>query len=84
MLLHLFLTLRYQSNQSKQKQPQTIALDQVADSPVEIAAEPTPTTVVPKVSSRGTDFWDVGFGSDQKKGLHLSMLLFLTLFLTNY
>lgn len=58
---------KYQSNQSKQKQPQTIALNQVADSPADIA-EPTPTTVVPKVSSRGTDFWDVGFGSDQKKG----------------
>lgn len=62
------------SNQNKQK-PQSIALDQVTSATAqtettESAAIPTTTTTTaPKVSSRGTDFWDVGFGAgnEQKK-----------------
>jgi len=62
-----------QSNQNKQKQSQTIALDEATN--VTTSTETTETT--PSVSttpilstSRGTDFWDVGFGAgnEQKKG----------------
>jgi len=56
-----------QSNQNKlqQKQPQTIALDQAPNVTPTETTESTATT--PKVSSRGTDFWDVGFGAGNEK-----------------
>lgn len=60
-----------QSNQNKQKQPQTIPLDQATNvSTTPETTESTSVTTTPIVSSRGTDFWDVGFGAgnEQKKG----------------
>jgi len=61
-----------QSNQNKQKQPQTIALDQptnVSKSTPEATESTTVSATTPILSSRGTDFWDVGFGAgNEKKG----------------
>jgi len=58
-----------QSNQNKQKQPQTIALDQAPNvTPTETTETPSVSTT-PILSSRGTDFWDVGFcAGNEKKG----------------
>jgi len=61
-----------QSNQNKQKQPRTIALDQptnVSKSTPEATESTTVSATTPILSSRGTDFWDVGFGAgNEKKG----------------
>jgi hypothetical protein len=59
-----------QSNQNKQKQPQTIALDQAPNATTTETTETPSVSATPILSSRGTDFWDVGFGAgnEQKKG----------------
>jgi len=59
-----------QSNQNKQKQPQTITLDQPTNGSTPEATENTTVSATtPILSSRGTDFWDVGFGAgNEKKG----------------
>jgi len=59
-----------QSNQNKQKQPQTIALDQAPNVTTTETTETPSVSTTPILSSRGTDFWDVGFGdgNEQKKG----------------
>jgi hypothetical protein len=61
---------KYQQQSNQNKQPQTIALDQAPNVTTTETTETPSVSATPILSSRGTDFWDVGFGAgnEQKKG----------------